>query len=135
MSDSEIDPKVISLWLRSIDANYLKSKYASMASMESVAHLHIQAADLIDALAAERDELDATVRLLSKVQTKLIAELAAERKDAERYRWLRDHKPNYFIEFRVEKMIPRGPSSPYWETVSKTRTDSTIDAAMKEQKP
>ena len=62
---------------------------------------------------------------------RLEAELAAERKDAERYRWLRDHKPSYFIEFRVEKMIPRGPSSPYWETVSKTRTDSTIDAAMK----
>ena len=133
MSDSEIDPKVISLWrLRSIDANYLKSKYASM---ESVAHLHIQAADLIDALAAERKELDATVRLLSKVQTKLIAELAAARKDAERYRWLRDHKPNYFIEFRVEKIIPRGPCEPDWETVSKTRLDSTIDAAMKEQKP
>jgi len=95
----------------------------------------LQAADLIDALAAERKELDATVRLLSKVQTKLIAELAAAKKDAERYRWLRDHKPNYFIEFRVEKIIPRGPCEPDWETVSKTRLDSTIDAAMKEQKP
>ena len=66
---------------------------------------------------------------------RLEAELAAERKDAERYRWLRDHKPNYFIEFRVEKIIPRGPCEPDWETVSKTRLDSTIDAAMKEQKP
>ena len=35
-----------------------------------------------DAVIAERDALDATVRLLSKVQTKLIAELAAARKDA-----------------------------------------------------
>jgi len=125
MSDSEIDPKVISLWrLRSIDANYLKSKYASM---ESVAHLHIQAADLIDALAAERKELDATVRLLSKVQTKLIAELAAARKDASVMRRLLNNASAWVGSgCAIECRTPDAPSC------SCESLQDAIHAAMKE---
>ena len=98
------------------------------------AHSHTE----LDALRAERDELDATVRLLSKVQTNLIAELAAAKKDAERLDWIEKNLADftYWKENQIWNGIKRYPIEVDWGrdnlVVGGDTLRAAIDAAMKE---